>query len=398
MSETTITPDQDIAQSVRELTAKVQELCNILTPETPDKSRAALKAKDAVSITIHEQVKNGRPEKILDWEKVELLPVEEIEKEDKQYTQKYEDFWKEIDESTPSEKETATQAYTSAFTRFAEIYHLLGWQGTGDVEDPMFDEPILTESRDLLLESIFSIEAYQMSSYRELSERSRVLFETSRLPRLLVVLVRIAYRQVRVIGCGVDKPIKKRPFDARTVIKVLALVARAVKGGHLASSLSLEKILRSCYERRLLAQPDVSDVETYTKQFDLIYDCVTALDFTRRYGIIRDPLCALFYMRHGSESIKQLFERIKINHDAARGIKRYELPLTECTESTFRPEIFSVQYLQDFGQLRIEWTDCLDEHLKIYTHRNAIKIFAHPTFFYNAIDLHRPERDYTQPT
>jgi hypothetical protein len=90
MSETTITPDQDIAQSVRELTAKVQELCNILTPETPDISRAALKAKDAVSITINEQVKNGRPEKILDWEKFELLPVEEIEKEDKQYTQKYE--------------------------------------------------------------------------------------------------------------------------------------------------------------------------------------------------------------------------------------------------------------------------------------------------------------------
>lgn len=87
MSETTTTPDQDV---VRELTAKVQELCNILTPETPDKSRAALKAKDAVLNTFEEQIKNGRPEKILDWEKVELLPVEDIEKEDKQYTQKYE--------------------------------------------------------------------------------------------------------------------------------------------------------------------------------------------------------------------------------------------------------------------------------------------------------------------
>lgn len=87
MSETTTTPDQDV---VRELTAKVQELCNILTPETPDKSRAALKAKDAVLNTFEEQIKNGRPEKILDWEKVDMLPVEDIEKEDKQYTQKYE--------------------------------------------------------------------------------------------------------------------------------------------------------------------------------------------------------------------------------------------------------------------------------------------------------------------
>lgn len=87
MSETTTTPDQDV---VHELTAKVQELCNILTPETPDKSRAALKAKDAVLNTFEEQIKNGRPEKILDWEKVDMLPVEDIEKEDKQYTQKYE--------------------------------------------------------------------------------------------------------------------------------------------------------------------------------------------------------------------------------------------------------------------------------------------------------------------
>lgn len=253
----------------------------------------------------------------------------------------------------------------------------------------MFDETTLTESRDLLLESIFSIEAYQIFHYRELSERSRVLFETSRLPRLLVVLVRIAYRQVHIVACGMEKALKERPFDARTVIKVLALVARTLKGGHLASSYSLEKLLRSCYERRLLAQPDISDVETYTKQFDLIYDCVTALDFTRRYQGIRDPLCALFYMRHGSDSIKQLFERIKNHNDTTRGIERHELPLTESTESTFRPEIFSVQYLQDFGRLRIEWTDCLDEHLKIYTHRNAIKIFAHPTFLYNAIDLHR---------
>lgn len=301
------------------------------------------------------------------------------------------EFWKEIDESTPSEKETAAQAYTSAFSRFAEIYHLLGWRGTADDDDDaMFDEPILAESRNLLVESVFSIEAYQMTRIGEFSERSRVLFETSRLPRLLVVLVRIAYRQVYIVSaCGVDKPIKERPFDAPIVIKVLALVARTLKGAHLASSLSLEKILRSCYERRLLSQPDISDVETYTKQFDLIYDCVTALDFTTRYQELREPLCELFYMRYKSDSIQQLFERVKIYYDASRGIDRDELPLTESTESTFRPEIFSAQYLQDFGRLRIEWTDCLDEHLKIYAHPNTIKIFAHPTFFYNAIDLNR---------
>jgi hypothetical protein len=302
------------------------------------------------------------------------------------------DFWKDIDESTQPEKEAATQAYTSAFSRFSEIYQLLGWRGTADDEkDAMFDKPILIGSRNILIESIFGIEAYQMSRFGEMSERSRKLFELSRLPRLLTILVRIACRQVYIVSaCGADKAIKERPFDAFTVIKVLALVARTLKGGHLASSLSLDKLLRNCYQRRLLNQPDDSDVETFQKQFELVYDCVTALDFTRRFREIREPLCALFYMRYKSDSIQQLFGRIKTHEVGTVGINRFpELPLEESTESTFHPEIFSIQYLQDFGRLNIEWTDCLDEHLKIYANRNAIRVFAHPTFFYNAIDLHK---------
>jgi hypothetical protein len=90
MSENTITPDQDVAKTLHELTAKVQELCIILTPEKSDKSRAALKEKDVVSKTLREQLNNGRPERVMDWEKVELLPVDDIEKENKQYTQRYE--------------------------------------------------------------------------------------------------------------------------------------------------------------------------------------------------------------------------------------------------------------------------------------------------------------------
>lgn len=89
MSETT-TSDQDTVTSLRELATKVQDLCNILTPEIPDKSRAKLKEKDTVVNMLHEQINNGRPEKILDWEKVELMAVDDIEKENEQYTQKLE--------------------------------------------------------------------------------------------------------------------------------------------------------------------------------------------------------------------------------------------------------------------------------------------------------------------
>lgn len=254
----------------------------------------------------------------------------------------------------------------------------------------MFDKPVLTESRDLLIESIFGIEAYQMSRFGEFSERSRMLFEVSRLPRLLTILIRIACRQISFVGaCGPKKPIKKRPFDAFTVVRVLAIVARALKGFNI-TSLSMEKLLHQCYARQVLNQPGDSDVDTYLKQFDLIYDCITALDFTRKFREIREPLCSLFYMRYKSDSIHMIFEHVRTHEEANVGIDRYpELPLEENTDSTFHPDIFAIQYLQEFGQLKIEWTDCLDEHLKIYANRNSIRVFAHPTFFYNRIDLHK---------
>lgn len=287
------------------------------------------------------------------------------------------------------EKETAGHAYTSAFSRFEEIYRLLGWRDADD-EDPMFDKHVLTESGDLLMESIFGIEAYQMSYFREFSEKSRALFELSRLPRLLIILVRIACRQIYAVGaCGPKKIIKKRPFDALTVVHVLAIVARTLKGFNL-TSLSMERLLHQCYARRVLNQPGIGDVDTYDKQFELIYDCITALDFSRKFREIREPLCALFYMRYKSDSIQMLFKRIKTYEEATVGINRYpELNLEENMDSIFHPDIFAIPYLQKFGQLNIEWTDCLDEHLKIYANRNSIRIFAHPTFFYNGIDLHQ---------
>lgn len=296
------------------------------------------------------------------------------------------DFWKDIDDSTQSEKEAAAQAYTSAFSRFEEIYKLIGWRVTHN-EGAMYDKNVFAESRDLLIESIFGIEAYQMSRFGVITERSRMLFELSRLPRLLIILVRISVRQLYVISaCGEDQ--KERPFDALTVVRVLALVARTLKGGQI-TSLSMEKLLHRCYARRILDQPGVSDVDTYHKQSDLLYDCITAIDFTRRFRELREPLCSLFYMRYKSEPIQMLFERVRTHEQATVGIEPYpELPLEEKTDPMFHPDIFTTTYLQEFGRLNIEWTDNLDEHLKIYANRNCIRVFAHPSFFYNCMDLH----------
>lgn len=217
-----------------------------------------------------------------------------------------------------------------------------------------------------------------------------MIFELSRLPRLLIILVRIACRQIHVINaCGPGKSFKERPFDGPTVAHVLAVVARTLKGG-LITSLPMEKLLHQCYARRRLNQPGASEVNTYHKQFNLVYDCITALDFTRKFPEIREPLCPLFCIRYKSESVHSFLERVRTHNEATVGINDSpELPLEETTDSMFQPGIFAIPYLQEFGRLKIEWTNCLDEHLKIYANRNCIRVFAHPTFFYNSVDLHK---------
>ena len=93
-NENTMIPNQDAVKSVRELRASVQDLSSIIRLEHcsshSDKSREELKAKDAIRNTLDEQIKNGRPEKVLDWKKVELMPADEIEIENMKSTQKYE--------------------------------------------------------------------------------------------------------------------------------------------------------------------------------------------------------------------------------------------------------------------------------------------------------------------
>lgn len=90
-SEDTMILDQDVVKSLRELTASVQDLCNIISSEhSISQSRVGIKENDEIVKVLNEQLSEGQPEKIMDWEKVELMPVDEIETENKQYTQKYE--------------------------------------------------------------------------------------------------------------------------------------------------------------------------------------------------------------------------------------------------------------------------------------------------------------------
>lgn len=105
--------DQDIADSLLELKASVQDLVDIISPEyhnsSTKKSRAALQAKDEISRAISEQIENGLPEKIPDWKEMEPLPVDEIEMENKRFAQKYEGAGSSKKYSVPLEEDLLNQ-------------------------------------------------------------------------------------------------------------------------------------------------------------------------------------------------------------------------------------------------------------------------------------------------
>lgn len=299
------------------------------------------------------------------------------------------DFWKEY-ESTPSEWKVTEDAYQSAFDRYQDIYSSLGWR---DKDDLMFNAVNLAEHRTALVLSIFAIEAYRMEQFDSLRERSRAAFEYSRLPRLLTILIRIETRQNDMVDCGQNDGADGMEFDAHTLLSVLIEVAHTMRFIGLADGLNkmtMEELLARCYARQILPQPGPEEFERQYRQFQLLYDCLGALDFTQRFREIRDPLSRVFYLKYKSEPIHEVFKMVQVHRDLTPGIDpSRQLLLQESDSPTFVTHQFNLRYLQEFGGLEVEWTNCVDEHLKIYRRRNAIRIFAHPTFFYNFRDLHR---------
>ena len=299
------------------------------------------------------------------------------------------DFW--IDnQGTPLETKATENAFNSAFGRYQHIYQSLGWRENRDL---IFNAVDLSKYRKVLMESIFATEAYRMKRFGQIREPSRASFEYSRLPRLLLILIRIESRQNYVYECRRTNEVKDTQFDACTLLNVLGEVGRTMRLISFVDGLnkmSLEVLLVRCYSRQILQQPGPAEFEKQYQHFQLLLDCLMALDFTQRFREIRDPLSGSFYVRYKSEPIYKIFEMVKTHRDLTRGIDRFkQLPLQESNSPTFLSDHFNIQYIQEFGGLKVEWTDCLDEHLKIITGRNAIRIFAHPTFFYNFVDLHQ---------
>lgn len=239
-----------------------------------------------------------------------------------------------------------------------------------------------------------------MKRLSRLQEPTRASFEYSRLPRLLLILIRIESRQNMQNKCRrttddstTNCDDNNEGINASTILAVLIQVARTMDRVSWADGLnqmSLQELLRICYAHRVLEQPRSNDPERQYEHMQLLTDCLMALDFTHRFREIRPPLSRTFYFRYLEEPIHKILDMVIAHDQNSRGINHFkQLTLQESASPTFIPEHFTIQYLQDFGNLEIEWTDCLDEHLKIYSGRNAIRIFAHPTFFYNCIDLFR---------
>lgn len=231
-----------------------------------------------------------------------------------------------------------------------------------------------------------------MKAFNKLHNTSRAFFEFSRLPRLLTILIRADSRQGYGFECHVPEGLDSG-IQASTVLKTLIEVARSLRRTNLVDGLnqmSMDELLTRCYARQILKQPDSAEVERHLQHCNLIFDCLTALDFSQRFKEIREPLSGTFYFRYMSGPIHKVLEKVRIHRKQSRGIELFKvLPLQESGDPTFSPAQFNAQYLQEFGGLAIEWSHSIDEHLQIFTRRNAIRVFAHPTFYYNFHDLHR---------
>ncbi|PYI01609.1 hypothetical protein BO78DRAFT_433501 [Aspergillus sclerotiicarbonarius CBS 121057] len=395
----TIPSDNEIVAAVQDLTASIQSLVSLMRQENdrrdPEKILAVTRQNDPILKALDEEIENGRPTQIVGWNKVQLMPQQEIDAEDGACMERYTVFWEEF-ASTPVDRQVTKCAYELAFDLFPHVYRYLGWHKN---EDILFDAGVLTRYRDTLLEALFAIEPYRLKHFDGPLEQSRATFEYSRLPRLLAILVRLEARRNDALECRNGSCVDCRYFDADQTLKVLMEVGRTLHlvrlGG--VNEMSLEELLHRCYAGRIIPQPNADELDLIRYQFHLIYDCLDALDFTSRFHEVRDALSLTFYLKYKTEPIHKIFVMVKSHRSVVDGIEDFkELPLDESLSPIFSPETLTVQYLQDFGGLNIEWTDCLNDHLKIFTGRNAIRIFAHPTFFYSCQDLH--ERDYLDPT
>ncbi|CAK38028.1 hypothetical protein CBS63078_6717 [Aspergillus niger] len=392
------TSDQSTLAAMQDLTVSIQSLVSLLRQESERRELQVnpKKAKDNDPIlnALGEEIAAGRATHIPEGSPVQLMSQEEIDEKNEAHREKYTAFWKDLP-SSPTDMQTTEDAYQWAFDLYPQIYHSLGWHKN---EDLLFAANILSKHRDDLLEALFAVEAYRRQQLDGPLEPSRAAFEYSRLPRLLLILVRLEARRNDARECRNGACVDCRYFDADQTLQVLIEVGRTLRHDKhwRANGTTLQELLHRCYARRILSQPNADNPDILRYQFHLIYDCLDALNFTSRFREIRDALCLTFYTRYQTEPIHKIFDMVQRHRSSLKGIEEFkELPLEESPGPTFFPETLTVQHLQNFGDLRIEWTDNLDDHLKIFTGRNALRVFAHPTFFYNCQDL--VERDYIEP-
>ncbi|RAL13324.1 uncharacterized protein BO97DRAFT_469716 [Aspergillus homomorphus CBS 101889] len=374
-----------MAAAVQNLAASIKTLITLIDQESdrrdPQRDRDRARQNDPILNALNEEIESGRPETLPASSTVQLMPDEEIDAKNKAHMSKYTAWWEEC-ESTSVEKQAMETAYVIAFDRFPTIYRVLGWHGN---EDILFTGDVLSRYRDSLLEGLFAIEPYRMKRIFGPLEPSRAAFESSRLPRLLSILVHLEARRNDALECRDGKCVDCRYFDADQTLRGLIEVGRTSRLSRIdgPNEMTLQQILDRCYARRILSHPCPDEPGILWYQFHLFRE-------------VRDPLSLTFYLRYKDEPIHKFFEMVKSHNSVMNGIEPFkELPLDESTSPTFSPETFSVQYLQDFGGLKTEWTDCLDDHLKIFPERNAIRIFAQSPFFYNGRDLQR--KDYLGP-
>jgi len=299
------------------------------------------------------------------------------------------DHWNQFKTSanTNTDAKKTLDAATYVFDHYQDLCKSFGgWPP----QELLFNTALLNKHRDRLVQCLFLHEAQLSFSMSGMSERSRARFEYSRLPRLLMILIRMESRHR---GGGLYHS-HDAYIDAETVLRVLAEAGRWTYSDDSffhPQGEALYSLAERCYRRGLLRQPEIEERALAAAHMTFFYDVASAIKFKHRFPDFLYNSLGDFFLEHRSLRIDEVIERAEkiFDHQMRHIGSGKDIYLKEAEGPSFAPSQFNIESLEQVGGLEIRWTDCLDQHLRISSRPHTIQIFAHPTWLYNQVDLQK---------
>ncbi|KAK4941379.1 hypothetical protein LTR10_018648 [Elasticomyces elasticus] len=134
-----------------------------------------------------------------------------------------------------------------------------------------------------------------------------------------------------------------------------------------ADHVTVGQVLDQCYRYRILERPDEQDIEAYREH---VGDLIVALRLMNLWS----PIPVYQRPEIGSVSWARSMKMSTLCHRLHK-YDFYGQRSPRCQDSSFRSYEMSLELLRNVGKLRIEWTEFLDDHLRLDVGKVTLKVF-----------------------